>query len=329
MVRTCLSHSSFFVLSTVLILASILGCRDAGLAMGASMSAGRSPLLRIDMPNPRYKGNNVEEEDPVELNRKRKILEARQQVMEQVGKSDHAFLAKLFLDWNALKGPERKRFCEKHGLSIPGMRDILQLFSQFQGALSSIGYLDSVEGNKYNSFYRIVRAVAVAAMSPGQLVKVKRPGRKYQETAEGAKEKEGKAQELKFFVRTSRDSSNEERVFIHPSSGNFSVGDYTCPWLVFNSLVRTSKPFLRDVTECDEYSLLLFGGELDLQVSKGMVLIDKWCELNTTAKTVALVGGLRNKLDELLTQKVSNPSLDVAGTQVMQIISRLIRLGGM
>ena len=50
----------------------------------------------------------------------------------------------------------------------------------------------------------------------------------------------------------------EHRVFIHPSSGLFNVGNFSCPWLVYNSIVKTSKPFLRDATECSAYALLLF-----------------------------------------------------------------------
>ena len=60
------------------------------------------------------------------------------------------------------------------------------------------------------------------------------------------------AKELSFFIRGSVEeqqqaapsSKRDERVFIHPSSFNFSVGNYYTPWLVYHNLVRTSKPFL-------------------------------------------------------------------------------------
>eukprot|EP00522_Entomoneis_paludosa_P010319 CAMPEP_0172441418 /NCGR_PEP_ID=MMETSP1065-20121228/1967_1 /TAXON_ID=265537 /ORGANISM="Amphiprora paludosa, Strain CCMP125" /LENGTH=1439 /DNA_ID=CAMNT_0013190781 /DNA_START=22 /DNA_END=4341 /DNA_ORIENTATION=- len=317
------------IVGKILILGSMLGCRDAGLAMGAGMSLGRSPLLRIDSPR-----RNDPDEDPIDAMKRKDTLEARRNALDQVGKSDHAYLAKLFMDWDELRGPEKKRYCEHLGLSIPGMREMLQLKQQFDSALASVGYRHSKEANKHSHLWSIIRAVAVSGMSPSQLVKVVRPAQSYQETAEGAKEKEGRAQELKFFVRTSRDASvvdqrsNEERVFIHPSSGNFSVGNYSCPWLVYNSLVRTSKPFLRDVTECNEYSLLLFGGDLEIQASQGVVVIDSWCKLSASPKIGTLVGGIRRRLDELLTLKVLDPSLDIAATAELQIISRLIRKGG-
>ena len=120
-------------------------------------------------------------------------------------------------------------------------------------------------------------------MAPGQLVKI--PTVAYEETAEGAKEKEGKAQELKFFVQASDDkletntTASEERVFIHPSSMNFGISNYSCPWLVYNSLVQTSKPFLCDVMECNGYS------------SKGVIMIDNWCHLLASPKIGMLLGG--------------------------------------
>lgn len=100
---------------------------------------------------------------------------------------------------------------------------------------------------------------------------------KYAETSEGAVEKDGIAKELKFYTRGGNDDSDatkntmkfyhgvpEERVFVHPSSANFSVGNYSCPWLVYYQLVRTSKPFMRDVTECSNYDMLLFGGKIEV-----------------------------------------------------------------
>lgn len=134
--------------------------------------------------------------------------------------------------------------------------------------------------------------------------------------SKGAKEKDGEARELKFFVRTygpddennaatsaaARGNNgggrypNEERVFIHPSSANFSTGSYSCPWLVYHSLVRTSKAFLRDVTECNAYTLLLFGGKLDVVASEGVAILDQWCKLGANARIGSLVAGLRGKV---------------------------------
>jgi ATP-dependent RNA helicase DHX57 len=161
-------------------------------------------------------------------------------------------------------------------------------------------------------------------MAPSQLVKVVRPAAAYLETAEGAKEKDGEARGLKFFVRTDNMEKNddpktkEERVFVHPSSANFSTGSYSCPW-----------PFLRDVTECNSYALLLFGGPIEVQASKDIVVVDGWCQLGAHARIGSLMGGLRRRLDELLTQKIQDPTFDIAASTEMSTIVRLIMTDGL
>jgi len=153
-----------------------------------------------------------------------------------------------------------------------------QFSDQLESSLNSLGFRQSADSNRNAKSWRIIRACAVAALAPAQLVKVVRPVTKYHETAEGAQEKDGQARELHFLIRTGNQLASpsqelglkfaEERVFIHPSSANFATGSYSCPWLVFHSIVRTSKPFLRDVTACNAYPLLLFGGKLEVQSSK-------------------------------------------------------------
>jgi len=163
-------------------------------------------------------------------------------------------------------------------------------------------------------------------MSPAQLVKVVRPATKYNETAEGATERQGEARELQLFIRN---TGKEERVFIHPSSFCFSSGNYSCPWLVFNSLVRTSRPFLRDVTESTAYALLLFGGPMSVQASKDTISIDDWCILSANARIGSLLGGMRKRVDELLERKVVEPSFDISGTPELKLISKLLKTDGL
>ena len=153
----------------------------------------------------------------------------------------------------------------------------------------------------------------------------------------GSIEKEGKAKELKFFIRGGSDDSSggdggsgdvrirdgvkEERVFVHPSSHNFAVGSYSCPWLVYHRLVRTSKAFVSDATECNPYALLLFGGAIEVRASQGVIVLDDWIRLSANALIGSLIGGLRQKVDELLERKVADPALDIAGSTEMKLIT--------
>ncbi|CAM9277213.1 unnamed protein product, partial [Phaeothamnion confervicola] len=66
-----------------------------------------------------------------------------------------------------------------------------------------------------------------------------------------------------------RQYAADERVFLHPSSVNFSTRDWSCPWLVYHERVQTSKVFIRDSTEVPAYALLLFGGEICVQAAGG------------------------------------------------------------
>ena len=201
----------------LLIMGSILGCRDGGIAMAAALSVGRSPLLRIEVP--RY-GHEDKSADKNQM-----ILKERAKLIEECGNSDHAILATLFLTWKNLPtgGGKRKQYCESLGLSFNGMKDILQLANQYDLALSSLGFSKNSEADRNAHSWRVLRTCAIAAMAPDQLVKVVRPSTKYQDTAEGAKLKDGKAQEHKFFIRVDRDvkpdnvvdmRANEERVFV-------------------------------------------------------------------------------------------------------------------
>ena len=305
--------------------------------MAAALSVGRSPFLRIDDPSFK-KHFSSSEDDSVEDLKNKKILEERAEFFKMVGNSDHAMLAGLFLDWEGLDqgGGKRKHFCERFGLSFVGMKDILQLVRQLDSSLNAAGFPSSNESERNSHSWRVVRTCAVSAMAPGQLVRVQRPSTKYADTAEGALEKDGKANELKFYIRPDVESganthsrSQEERVFVHPSSANFKVGNYTCPWLVYHSMVRTSKAFLRDVTECSAYALLLFGGPLEVQARNNVIVVDDFVRLSANARIGALVRGIRQKMDELLTEKIQSPDTDISNTPVMKLVAKLLMTDGL
>lgn len=330
------------VIGKMLVMGCLLGCRSIAVAIAAGLSGGRNPFLRINTFNNYQRGSKDNEEQEKENFTNNKILEARAAVFKEVGKSDHVMLGKVFLMWKDCKGAaERRRFCDKIGLAFNSMRDILTLSKQLDSSLTTSGFIPSNDCNRNEGSWRIVRSMLCAALSPTQIVRVQKPTTKYTETVEGAVEKDGKAKELKFFIRSGGidgDNSNsnkfgdrrgnDERVFIHPSSNNFSVGSYSCPWLVYHRLVRTSKAFVSDATECNPYSLLLFGGSMEVQASKGLIVLDDWIQLSANARIGSLIGGLRQKVDELLERKVADPSIDTTGSAEMKLITELLRHDG-
>uniref|UniRef100_A0A7S2WP36 RNA helicase n=2 Tax=Eucampia antarctica TaxID=49252 RepID=A0A7S2WP36_9STRA len=333
------------VVGKLLVMGSMLGCRSAAICIAAGMSAGRSPFIKIG--GEKRKEND---EDSAKLVKDTEILKEREALFKKVGNSDHAMFCAAFSQWNDIRdaGGAKKKVCESLGLSFVGMRDINQLAKQLDSSLRSVGFVETHDSNKNASSWRIIRSLVVAALAPGNIVRVHRPSAKYAETLEGAIEKDGLAKEHQFFARgdsselqTKRNEETsivqvrryhnvcEERVFLHPASTMFSVGTYGCPWLVYHELVRTSKPFLRDATECSSYSLLLFGGKISVQVANDLIIIDDYVHLSANARIGALIGGLRKKIDDLLTEKVKDPTLDISSRVEMKIIVKLLVSDGL
>jgi len=74
---------------------------------------------------------------------------------------------------------------------------------------------------------------------------------------------------------------------------------------------------------------LLFGGKLDVRASEELILVDGYARLSANARIGALVGGLRRKLDDLLSAKVSDPSLDITASSEMKIMVNLLKSDGL
>lgn len=199
------------------------------------------------------------------------------------------------------------------------------MYNQLESSLSLAGFFESDDSNTNSKSQRLINSCIVSARAPSQLARVKRGAIKYTETVDGAIEKEGVAADLKLFTRSSQTTESsvkeyhgidEERVFRHPSSFNFSKSTYSCPWIVYHGLLRTTKVFNKDVTECRAYALLFFGGDITVLVASNMILVDGQVRLTANPRIGALIGGLRRKMDELLLEKIETPSMALASTVI-------------
>lgn len=126
--------------------------------------------------------------------------------------------------------------------------------------------------NENSESIRLLNAVLCAALYPN-IVKVCAPQTIYLKGASGAVPMEREAKQLRF-------RTQQETVFIHPSSVNFSVTRYNSPYLVYQEKVRTSKIYVRDCTMVPVIPLVLFSGsEVDICVNNGatfVLLADGW-----------------------------------------------------
>jgi len=168
---------------------------------------------------------------------------------------------------------------------------------------------------------RIVKAVLAAGLYP-QLLRVDHPAAKYQKVLGGAVETQGEAVKVRFFDR------EKGRVFLHPSSINFTCGKFESGWLVYSDLVQTSKVFVREASMVPVYAVLLFGGEVSVHHGEGLVRVDGWATFKAPARIAVLVRELRAEVAALLGRKVNDPGLDVGTSRVVEAMHHLLSTDG-
>ncbi|OIT26180.1 PREDICTED: DExH-box ATP-dependent RNA helicase DExH7, chloroplastic-like isoform X1 [Nicotiana attenuata] len=114
-------------------------------------------------------------------------------------------------------------------------------------------------------------------------------------------------------------------VHIHPSSINSNLKDFQYPFIVFLEKVETNKVFLRDTTVISPYTILLFGGPINIQHQTGRVTIDGWLEVAAPAQTAVLFKELRLTLHDILKELIRNPQVSrVNDNEVLRSIIQLL-----
>jgi len=169
--------------------------------------------------------------------------------------------------------------------------------------------------------------VLCAGLYPN-VVAVRHPEELYQKSIHGAVPIANDPKDLKFFINQ---NGERTRVFVHPRSVNFHNTSYESPWLVYLELMQTSKIYVSECTMASPYSLLLFGGEVSVDHEKRHITVGGWIKFNPSgAKIAVLIRELRRYLDQLLVQKIHNPSLDISAknSPVLSAILRLLTTNG-
>lgn len=104
--------------------------------------------------------------------------------------------------------------------------------------------------------------------------------------------------------------SSTGAVEIHPASVLWGESRFRYPFLIYHEKVKTSKVYLRDATMITPYSLLLFGGNIKVEHTKGHVVVDRWIKFNVPAQHAVLINKLRQEINGLLQRKITEPSYD-------------------
>ncbi|KAL3627873.1 hypothetical protein CASFOL_028288 [Castilleja foliolosa] len=102
-------------------------------------------------------------------------------------------------------------------------------------------------------------------------------------------------------------NDGKREVHIHPSSVNSGQNTFKYPFLVFLEKVETTKVYLRDTTIVSPYSILLFGGSINVQHQTGLVIVDNWLKMAAPAQTAVLFKELRFTLHSILKELIRKP----------------------
>ena len=76
------------------------------------------------------------------------------------------------------------------------------------------------------------------------------------------------------------------------------------------------------------YAVLLFGGEISVHHSEGLVRVDNWATFKAPARIAVLVRELRAEVGALLNRKVNNPSLNLSDNRVVEAMHHLLSTDG-
>ncbi|KAL5787272.1 hypothetical protein ACOSP7_004221 [Xanthoceras sorbifolium] len=239
--------------------------------------------------------------------------------------SDHLVMMIAYKKWEKILQERGVRaaqqFCSSHFLSSSVMYMIRDMRIQFGTLLADIGLINfpkkyQTEGkrkekldswfsdvsqpfNMYAHHSPIVKAILCAGLYPNV----------------AATEQGIAAVALSNFRKSTNSASKaytvwydgRREVHIHPSSINNSLKAFQHPFLVFLEKVETNKVFLRDTTIISPFSILLFGGSINIQHQTGQVTIDGWLKLMAPAQTAVLFKELRSTLHTILQEMIRNP----------------------
>ncbi|TRY65278.1 hypothetical protein DNTS_015441 [Danionella cerebrum] len=113
------------------------------------------------------------------------------------------------------------------------------------------------------------------------------------------------------------------KAHVHPSSINRFLQIHG--WLLFQEKVKYSRVFVKDTTLISPLSLLLFGGEIDVQHRERLVSLDGWICFQAPVRIGVIFKHLRKLIDSLLERKLAEPKMNLEDEKTIHIITELIK----
>ncbi|KAM6598187.1 hypothetical protein CsatA_008711 [Cannabis sativa] len=318
------------LIGKMMIYGGIFGCLSPVLSISAFLSH-KSPFVY-----PKDERQNVERAKLALLTDKRDGPTDSYDVDKN---SDHLLMMVAYMKWEKIlreKGVKAAHhFCSSYFLSSSVLYMIRDMRIQFGTLLADIGLISfpknfqvgrkrenidiwlsdpSQPFNMYSHHSSIVKAVLCAGLYPN----VAATEKGIAGAALGSlKQSIGLTSNIIWY-------DGRREVHIHPSSINSNWKEFRYPFLAFLEKVETNKVFLRDTTIISPYSILLFGGSINVQHQTGLVIIDGWLKLAAPAQIAVLFKELRLTLHSILKDLIRKPENVNVGSD--KVISSIIHL---
>ncbi|XP_057446913.1 DExH-box ATP-dependent RNA helicase DExH7, chloroplastic-like [Lotus japonicus] len=326
------------LIGKMMLYGAIFGCLSPILSVSAFLSY-KSPFIY-----PKDEKQNVERAKLALLNYK---IDGSGDTNDMDRQSDHLLMMKAYEKWEKIlnqKGTKAaQQFCNSYFLSSSVMLTIREMRVQFGTLLADIGLislpkdyqkdgkkiakLDSVlcdasqPFNIYSHHSSVLKAILCAGLYPNV----------------AAGEQGIVAATLSSLKRSSSNAysgrtlwfDGRREVHVHPSSINSNTKAFQYPFIVFLEKVETNKVFLRDTSVISPYSILLFGGSINVQHQTGLVAIDGWLKLTAPAQIAVLFKELRLRLHSILKELIRKPenAIVVNNEIIKSIINLLLEEG--
>ncbi|KAJ4717401.1 putative ATP-dependent RNA helicase [Melia azedarach] len=322
------------LIGKMLLYGAIFGCLSPILSISAFLSY-KSPFVY-----PKDERQNVERAKLALLSDK---LDGSSDSNDSCMQSDHLVMMVAYKKWQKIlhqKGTRAaQQFCSSYFVSSSVMYMIRDMRIQFGTLLADIGLINlprkyQTEGKKkeeldswfsdesqpfnmHANHSSIVKAILCAGLYPNV-----------------AATEQGITGVALTNLRKSINSAvkgypvwydGRREVHTHPSSVNSQSKTFQHPFLVFLEKVETNKVFLRDTTIISPFSILLFGGSINVQHQTGQVTIDGWLKLTAPAQTAVLFKELRLTLHSILKKMIRNPEKStIANNEVVKSMIQLL-----
>ncbi|KAH9877812.1 hypothetical protein J1614_003029 [Plenodomus biglobosus] len=310
-------------LSKLLVYGATFGCLEAALTI-ASVLTARSPFI-----SPRERDQETRDE----YDQLRASFSS--------GQGDLLVDLRAYEQWSAYRGQgvsarDIRSWCQDSRINPNTVFDIASNRSQYLSTLKEISFIHSTYNsntasshymyNKHNTNDALLRALIAASFNP-QIARIQLPDKKFAAGIAGAVELDPEARMIKYF------NHENGRVFVHPSSTLFSSQTFSsnATFVAYFNKMMTSKVFIRDITPFNAYSLLMFGGQIQVDTLGRGLVVDEWIRLRGWARIGVLVSRLRGMLDKVLDGMIKEPGkgMSVQEREVVDVVRRLVERDGL